>query len=68
MVIFLAGVFLLGLLFGVLIICLLTFAKESREARIAAGSDPEMTLGPPELAPAAHGGDNLIILPRVSDP
>jgi hypothetical protein len=45
MVILLAGVFALGLLLGVLIICLLIFAKESRGDGISPRSDREMSLG-----------------------
>ena len=46
MFILLAGAFMLGGVLGVLIICLVIIAKESREARILAGSDGELTLGP----------------------
>lgn len=46
MFIFLAGAFILGFFSGVVIICLLIIAKESRERRILPGSDRALTSAP----------------------
>ena len=46
MFILLAGAFMLGSLVGVVIICLLIIAKETREAEILPESDRELTAAP----------------------
>jgi hypothetical protein len=46
MFILLAGAFILGFFLGVLIICLLIIAKESRERKILPGSERALTSVP----------------------